>query len=105
MGYRYFRRLQRRYSPSGEAQGQEQRPESTERLEASSSKEEQNGKVPADASKQPASLQTPVTCINLLRCNMQVVSWLQTWRWTGFASARRAFWWHLLWERVIVDIH
>ena len=74
MGYRYFRRLQRRYTPSGVAQGQEQRPEPTELLEASSSKEEQNGSASADPSDQPASLQTPVTCINLLRCNMQVIS-------------------------------
>ncbi len=70
MGCRYFRRLQRRYFPSGKAQ--EQKLESTEHLEASSSKEEQNGTIPEDSPEQPASLNTPVTCINLLRCNMQV---------------------------------
>lgn len=72
MEHRYFRRLQRRYTPSTQAQGQEQRPEPAERVEASSSKEEQNGAACSESAEQPASLKTPVTCINLLRCNMQV---------------------------------
>ena len=34
--------------------------------------EEQNGNTRTEAPEPPASLSTPVTCINLLRCNMQV---------------------------------
>jgi hypothetical protein len=51
---------------------QQESGEASERLEASSSQAEQNGSATADLAEWPASLQTPITCINLLRCSMQV---------------------------------
>lgn len=70
--YRYFRRLQRRYAR--QSHETRQAPEAKEQLEASSSQAEQNGSDNRELAERPGSLQTPVTCINLLRCNMQV-SW------------------------------
>jgi len=84
--HRYFRRLQKRYSPHSQAQEPLQRSEPTERLESSNSKEEQNGTESRDLNERPASLETPVTCINLLRCNMQVLCLAST-------LVKYAVWW------------
>lgn len=62
---RYFRRLQKRYTPDPvvKAALEQTREQSAEQHE------QQNGDSLPESSD--ASLQLPVTCINLLRCNMQ----------------------------------
>ncbi|KAL3148494.1 hypothetical protein ABBQ38_013936 [Trebouxia sp. C0009 RCD-2024] len=63
---RYFRRLQKRYTPDSRikadlAQEQAQQPEDSQ----------QQSSEESPRSSTDASLQLPITCINLLRCNMQ----------------------------------
>ncbi len=72
MATRYFRRLQRRYCQPCQDQIEGREAEPREPLDSSSNTTEQNGSSPRAMPDQPGSLQTPVVCINLLRCNMQV---------------------------------
>ena len=64
--HRYFRRLQKRHTPDARIKAdlaQEQAQQSDDEQQASSSN---------PGRSTDASLQLPITCINLLRCNMQV---------------------------------
>ncbi|KAK9818315.1 hypothetical protein WJX72_010447 [[Myrmecia] bisecta] len=67
---RYFRRLQRRYVPNPDVQASIRSVEGRRSSSggASSSGGESDGEAAADVDR---SLRVPVTCINLLRCNMQ----------------------------------
>ena len=71
---RYFKRLQKRYAPNAEvraalADAEEQ---SATAVQNSCSNSPQPSSLDQTSSDQ--NLQVPITCINLLRCNMQVVS-------------------------------
>ena len=60
---RYFRRLQKRYTPD---------PDIKAALKDSQRDAGKDADSDTDSSKQDPSLQLPITCINLLRCSMQV---------------------------------
>ena len=90
LGCRYFRRLQRRYTPlrpgSAGTHPAKSAAEADESAWASDSASEDGSAAP---SQPDASLLTPVTCINLLRCSMQrKVSLRSLWE---SASCKEAF--------------
>ena len=60
---RYFRRLQRRYAANEGGAAAAQTPED----HAAATEDEHKG-----SDRQAAALDVPITCINLLRCSMQV---------------------------------
>ena len=62
---RYFRRLQKRYTPD---------PDIKAALKGSQTQGNKGADSNTDSSKQDPSLQLPITCINLLRCSMQVIT-------------------------------
>ena len=66
---RYFRRLQRRYASRGSASEHE----ATDDAQAlTNGAAEAHDSGAADAAGKLRAVDVPITCINLLRCNMQV---------------------------------
>ena len=63
---RYFRRLQKRHVPDSRIKAD------LAREQAQLSDDEQHSSDDRPRPATDASLQLPITCINLLRCNMQV---------------------------------